>query len=588
MRTPLEEYPLYDVAEVRTLRDVLLRGARLHASRPALADLNPTPLRALSYAETVSVVARFGMALRRLGVRPRDHVAVISENRVQWGVAYLASVCFDFVAVPIDRNLKENEILTILRASDSRAAVFSENFRDMFEGFRHSVPSLEILVDMDLPARRDGLASMTETIAAETPPEGPAGGRATAADVWEAVFPDTDPRAMSVIVFTSGSMGSAKGVMLSQESICANLVGMLRMVEILPSDRFLSVLPIHHTYECTCGFLCPLVAGASVHYARSLKSVADDMVAVEPTIVLGVPLLFDKMYRRIMLAIEEKKAVSMLLKPLLGLVTLLETAGASGLRRKLFHEVHARFGGAIRLLIVGGAAPDPEVAAGFRALGFGFIQGYGLTETAPILALNRVRKFRDEAAGLPLPGVTLRIENPDGEGRGEILASGPNVMLGYYKNEAATRAVLHDGWFATGDVGSIDEYGFLHINGRKKNVIIARNGENVFPEEIEEHVNKIPCVLECMVYGDRSEKDDEIIAVVIVPDANAVYDHFSASARDVTSETVRQFMQDEIGRLNRHLPVHKQIRKVQIKDSEFEKTTTQKIKRYLVSPLEAG
>jgi long-chain acyl-CoA synthetase len=183
--------------------------------------------------------------------------------------------------------------------------------------------------------------------------------------------------------------------------------------------------------------------------------------------------------------------------------------------------------------------------------------------------------------------VAVRIAEPDAEGRGEIFVSGPNVMLGYYKNEAATNAVLQEGWFATGDVGSIDEHGFLHINGRRKNVIIARNGENVFPEEIEEHVNKIPGVLECMVYGDRSEKDDEIIAVLIVPDANVVYDHCTTAGREVTPETLQQFMQDEVNKLNRHLPVHKQIRKVQIKDSEFEKTTTQKIKRYLVQKMES-
>ena len=577
MKTPLEEYPLYEVPEFRTLTEVLKRGRAVYGERPALADLNATPMPRLSHAELLEAVARFGAGLRRLGLQPRDHVAVISENRVQWGVAYLAALCFDFVAVPIDRNLGENEILTILRASDARAAVFSEGFRDLFTGFRRTAHGLDFLIDMDLTDRRNDIESMTAMITAEE-------RAGVGAD--SGVFPAVDPAALAVIVFTSGSMGSAKGVMLSQANICANLRGMLQMVEILSSDRFLSVLPIHHTYECTCGFLCPLVAGASAHYARSLKSVADDMLAVRPTIILGVPLLFEKMYRRITQAIEETKAVAMLLRPLLGMVTLLEGLGASGLRRKLFGEVHAKFGGAIRLLIVGGAAPDPEVARGFRSLGFGFIQGYGLTETAPILALNRVRRFKDEAAGLPLPGVTLRIESPDAEGRGEILASGPNVMLGYYKNPAATEAVLRDGWFCSGDVGSIDEHGFLHINGRKKNVIIARNGENVFPEELEEHVNKIDCVLECMVYGERSDSGDEVIAVLIVADANAVYDRFNAEGREVTPEAVERMMQEEIGRLNRQLPVHKQIRRVRIKESEFEKTTTQKIKRYLVTPVD--
>ncbi|MFA6234628.1 MAG: AMP-binding protein [Bacteroidota bacterium] len=571
MKTPLDEYPLYDVPEIQTLRDVLLHGVREHPDSLALADLNATPFQQVSYVQLAHHVQRFGAALTRLGLKERDHVAVISENRVQWGIAYLAAACFNFVVVPIDRNLKDNEILTILHASESRAAVFSENFRDMFEGFLLTVSSLEFLVDMDLPAQRGNLRSMREMIEAES------------MNSDANPFPAVDPRALAVIVFTSGSMGNAKGVMLSHANICANLHGMLQMVEILPTDRFLSVLPMHHTYECTCGFLCPLVQGASTHYARSLKSVADDMITVRPTIILGVPLLFDKMYRRISQAIAEKKVASAVMKPLMGIMTVLEGIGVQGVRRKIFKDVHERFGGAIRILIVGGAAPDPEVARGFRSLGFHFIQGYGLTETAPILALNRLRKFKDEAAGLPLPGVTIRIENPDHEGRGEIVVSGPNVMLGYYRNEKATVEVLHNGWFSTGDIGSVDADGFLHINGRKKNVIIARNGENVFPEEIEEYVNKIPFVLESVVYGDRSEKDDEIIGVLIVPDANAVYDYGKEHGKEITPELVRQLIQDEINKLNHHLPIFKQIRTVQIKDTEFEKTTTQKIKRFLVN-----
>ncbi len=571
MRTPLEEYPLYEVTEIRTLQDVVVKGMREYPGEVALEDLNETLIGRVTYGELAGYVQRFGTAMRKMGLEERDHVAVISENRVQWGIAYLAAACANMVVVPIDKNLNENEILTILRASGARAAVFSENFRDMFEGFFYSVGELEFLIDMDLSEKRGDLHSMSRVTESEE------------AGSTQISFPAVDPRAMAVIVFTSGSMGSAKGVMLSHENICANLRGMLKMVEILPSDRFLSVLPMHHTYECTCGFLCPLLQGASVHYARSLKSVADDMLSVRPTILLGVPLLFDKMYRRITQAIADKKIASVVMKPLMGIMTMLEVLGVQGVRRKIFKDVHERFGGAIRILIVGGAAPDPEVARGFRALGFHFIQGYGLTETAPILALNRLRKFKDEAAGLPLPGVSIRIDAPDHEGRGEIVASGPNVMLGYYRNETATMEVLRDGWFSTGDIGSIDADGLLHINGRKKNVIISRNGENVFPEELEEHVNRIPFVLESIVYGDRTTVNDETIAVLIVPDANTVYDYGKLHGVDVNEEMVRQLIQDEIEKLNRHLPVYKQIRRVHIKETEFEKTTTQKIKRFLVN-----
>lgn len=570
MRYPLEEYPLYTVPELRTFQDILRNGFTAHPDRIALSDLAPTPMQQVTYAQLFRHVVRFGQALRGMGLKERDHIALIAENRVQWAIAYLAITSFNFVVVPIDRNLKENEILTILHASDARAAVFSESFREMFDEFSRSVRQLEFLVDMDLPARRDSMHAMREVIEAQPLP--------AAGDP----FPVLTPEDMAVIVFTSGSMGHAKGVMLSQKNICANLRAMLQMVEIVAEDRFLSVLPMHHTYECTCGFLCPLVTGASTHFARSLKTVAEDMLSVRPTVLLGVPLLFEKMYRRISKAIEEKKIASAIMKPLQAMITVLEVAGVKGARKKVFHEVHERFGGAIRLLIVGGAAPEPSVAAGFQALGFAFLQGYGLTECSPILALNRERKFKNEAAGLPLPGVAIRIEDPDEEGRGEIVAKGDSIMLGYYRNEQATKAVLADGWFNTGDYGFIDADGFLHINGRKKNVIIARNGKNVFPEELEEQITRLPFVLECVVHGVKSANGDEYIAAMIVPDANAVYEHANAQGKEVTSDFVQALLDEEIRKLNRKLPVYKQIRHVALRDSEFEKTTTQKIKRYLV------
>ncbi|MCX8011305.1 MAG: AMP-binding protein, partial [Ignavibacteria bacterium] len=501
----------------------------------------------------------------------RDHIALISENRVQWGLAYLAAVTFNFVIVPIDKNLKENEILTILHASDSKVAIFSESFREMFLEFRSTLKDLKYLIDMDLEAEREKIFSMTEMIQKEK------------FDPNKDRFPKIEPNDVSVIVFTSGSMGRAKGVMLSQKNIASNIVDMRTMIELFSEDRFLSVLPIHHTYECTCGLLCPLSAGSSVHYARSLKTVVEDIQKVKATILLGVPLLYEKMYRRITKAIEENKIKKVIIKPLKTLTSLFETIGAKELRKKIFHEIHDRFGGHIRIFIVGGAAPDPQVAKGLRSFGFNFIQGYGLTETSPILALNRLRKFKDEAAGLPLPRVQIKIENPDEEGRGEVVAKGPNIMLGYYKNEEATNQVLKDGWFYTGDFGFIDNDGFLHICGRKKNVIIAKNGKNVFPEEIEDQIKRIPYVLESVVYGYKNNSGDEEIGVMIVPNAEEFIEYSQKEKIEVSPQLIEKIINDEIKKLNKELPIYKQIRTVKIQEREFEKTTTQKIKRYLIN-----
>jgi long-chain acyl-CoA synthetase len=570
MKTLNEEYPLFEVPHLDSLQDVVRGSATRHAEKLALEDLNETPLRRLTYRELFENVVAFGQALRRLGLDPRDHVALIGENRVQWAVAYLAAVTFNFVVVPIDRSLKENEIITILHASDAKAVVFSEGLRDTILTLSHAVKALKVFIDMDLPEREGKVHSMMQLIRSES------------LDPSRDPFPAINPDEVAVIVFTSGAMGRAKGVMLSQRNITSNLMAMLSMIELLPTDRFLSVLPTHHTYECTCGLLCPLTAGSSVHYARSLKTVAEDLQRVHATILLGVPLLYDKMYKRITTAIGEKGVVSLLLKPLSGVASVTEALGIQGLRRKVFRAIHEKFGGAIRILIVGGAAPNPEVARGLRSFGFTFLQGYGLTETSPILTLNRLRKFKDDAAGVPLPNVEIRIANPDEEGRGEIVVRAPSVMMGYYKNEEATQQVLKDGWFSTGDYGYMDAEGFLHVSGRKKNVIVAANGKNVFPEELEDQVNAIPLVLESAVYGARGPNGDEEICVMVVPNAETIYEHAGKTDARVTKQWIEDVIDAEIRALNRKLPLYKQIRRVRIREGEFEKTTTQKIKRYLL------
>ena len=569
MRPLNEEYPLYEVPRVNTFAALLESTQERCAAKLALEDLAATPIARVTHAELLDLVSRFGRALRRLGLAERDHVAIVAENRVQWGIAYLAAVTADLVAVPIDKSLQENEIITILHASDAKAVVFSEATRDTVLTLAHAARDVRYLVDMDLAEREGKVHSMTEMIDGE-----PAAGRGA--------FPATDPDAVAVIVFTSGSMGRAKGVMLSQRNVTANLQGMLAMVELYPEDRFLSVLPLHHTYECTCGFLCPLLAGASVHYARSLKTVVEDLQRVRATILLAVPLLYEKMYKRVTAALADHKLGAVLAPSLRAAARLGEALGMTEARRKVFSKVHEKFGGAIRIFIAGGAAPDPEVARGLRALGFTMLQGYGLTETAPILTLNRLRKFRDEAAGLPLPTVEVRIAEPDGDGRGEIIARGPTVMLGYYKDEAATRAAIRDGWFYTGDLGYFDTDGFLHITGRKKNLIVARNGKNVAPEEIEEHVNRIPFVLESAVYGARAADGDEEICVSVVPNAEEFVRHAERLGVAVTPELVEKVIDREVRALNRKLPPHKQIRRIRIRETEFAKTTTQKIRRHLI------
>ncbi|MHB8336455.1 MAG: AMP-dependent synthetase/ligase [Ignavibacteriaceae bacterium] len=561
---------LFEVPEIISVQDMLVKSAEKYRNKIALEDIATTPISKLTYVELLDNVLRFGSALKQLGLKERTHVAVIGENRVQWGITYLTAMTFNHVIVPIDKNLTSNEILNIIHESDAEVIIFSGSFDSMMREKMHLTKKLKHFISMDLLSPKDGFLSMAEMINSNKP-----------SDIAE--LPKINAGDVAEIIFTSGSLGRAKGVMLSQGNLKSNLTNMVSMLFIYPEDRFLSVLPMHHTYECTCGFLCPIYCGSSVHYAQSLKTVVDDLQKVKATILLGVPLLFDKMFKRIYKSINEDKTKSKIIKPLIKITDVVEKVGWKSFKRIVFKELHEKFGGSIRIFIAGGAAPDPKVAKGLREFGFNFLQGYGLTETSPILTLNRLNNFKDDAAGLPLPGVQLKIVNADSKGVGEIFAKAPNVMLGYYKNEKLTGDSFQDGWFKTGDVGIIEKDGFLHISGRKKNVIIAKNGENVFPEEIEDILNRSPYVLESLVYGEKDPKHDEIIAVQLVTDAEAFIEYSENNNIPITEDLVQQTIAQVIKDVNKELPVFKQIKKFYIRQVEFEKTTTQKIKRYLVS-----
>lgn len=568
----MKELKLFDVPAINSIQEMLILSSKTYGDKLALEDLNETPISKVTYNQLFENVVKFGKALIKLGLKERDHIAVIGENRVQWGITYLTAMSFNYVIVPIDKNLSHNEILNILHESDSVAIVFSETYESLLREKGNALLKLKNYISMDLKRAENGFHSMINLMENES-------------SVLN-TLPHINPDELAEIIFTSGSLGRAKGVMLSQRNLAANLTAMTSMIKMHSSDRFLSVLPIHHTYECTCGFLCPVYTGGSVHYARSLKTVVNDLQKVKATILLGVPLLYDKMFKKISKGIIEDKVKSKIVPPLLKISDALQTIGWKAAKKKIFKELHEKFGGSVRIFIAGGAAPDPMVAKGLREFGFAFIQGYGLTETSPILTLNRLDNFKDDAAGIPLPGIEIKINSPDAEGIGEVYAKGKSVMLGYYKNPKLTEETFESGWFKTGDLGYIDSDGFLHISGRKKNVIISKSGKNIFPEEIEDILKRNPFIQECLVYGEKDEKQDEIIAVQIVTDAEAFIEYSEKNNVSITPELIKQKIDDAVKTANKELTGYKQIRKFYIRDKEFEKTTTQKIKRYLVGKEE--
>jgi len=564
-----KEIKINEVTRIESIQDMILKSVRNFGPKLAFEDLNNTPINNLTYRELLDNILRFGSALRELGIKERAHIAVIGENRVQWAIGFLTSMCFNYVMVPIDKNLTTNEIMNIIHESDTEAIIFSSSYSGIMAEGRNFLRNLQHFICMDETGEEKDFLNMSEMIRKAKP--------------FNAEnLPQINPDDLAEIIFTSGSLGRAKGVMLSQKNLASNLMAMVSLVKITESDRFLSVLPMHHTYECTCGMLCPLYCGSSVHYARSLKTIVDDLQKVKATILLAVPLLYDKMFKRVMKGIKDDKVKSIIVPPLVKFTNLFSMIGLQNVKKKVFHELHEKFGGSIRLFIAGGAAPDPLVAKGLREFGFCFVQGYGLTETSPILTLNQIDNFKDNAAGIPLSNVQIKINNPDENGCGEIWAKAPSVMLGYYKNEKATTDTFDNDWLKTGDIGFIDGDGFLHINGRKKNVIISKSGKNVFPEEIEDILTRSPYILESLVFGEENSKQGEIIAAQIVVDAEAFIELSETNHIPITEDLLNKTISEEIEKTNKQLASHKQIKKFNIRESEFEKTTTQKIKRYLV------
>jgi long-chain acyl-CoA synthetase len=567
MSTNTQKLQLFEVPQIDSIQDMLIKSAERYKNKIALEDLTNYPISKVTYAELHDEVLKFGSSLQKIGLKPRDHIAVIGENRVQWAIAFLAGMMYDFVMVPVDKGLTQGDILNIIHESDSTALVFSGSFNELFKYKRDVLVKLKYYINMDSERKENDVFSMSEMIKNES--------------VDKAKPPKINPDEVAEIIYTSGSLGRAKGVMLTQKNIATNLVAMRQLITIYPEDRFLGVLPIHHTYQCTCGLLCPLYSGASVHFARSLKTIPEDMANSKPTVLLGAPLLYNKMYNKIMKTIQSKKTSSLLVNLLINITDVTQSIGLKNSKKLLFGKLHKTLGGSMRLLIAGGAAPDPKVSKFFREVGFNIIQGYGLTETAPILALNRLDNFKDAAAGLPLPNVEIKIDKPDKSGVGEIFAKGPNIMPGYYKNQSATNDTFENEWFKTGDLGYLDDDGFLFICGRKKNVIIANNGENVYPEEIEDILNRNQFVLECMVYGEEDEKHDERIAALIVPDTSAFIDYSAKNNIQINPQLIDRLISEAVKEANAELVPFKQIKKYYIHENELEKTTTQKIKRHL-------
>ncbi len=552
--------PLFPVPPMDSLPGAIEKTARRFPDKTAVLEpAEPGHFRSVTYGQLWNNVEWAARGI--LALNPKPVVALAGDNSIQWYTAYLAVMRAGGVVVPIDRELPPADMRTIVHYSGANTAVHDPRFMDVFSDI-HGVTSFAMnMGGMNAPRHLSDLVRAGRSGGAELP-EG------------------FDVNAPASICYTSGTTGMAKGVVLSQENIVSDLRQVTSFVRILQKDIFLSVLPVHHTYECTCGFLLPLSSGCTIAIAHGLRYVVEDLVATRATVVIGVPLLWENMYRRIMANI--RNAPGGRTKYRVGSIIsgIGEFFGARNLRRKVFAQVHQRFGGGLRLFVSGGAGIDPQVIQGFQALGFNILEGYGLTETAPIVSVNRDSACRPGSVGLVMPECSVRIEDPDESGVGEILVKGPNVMLGYHNDpEATARVLTPDRWFHTGDYGRVDQDGFLYITGRKKNVIIAKNGKNVFPEEIETVLNRADHVNECMVFGKTVESKGEEIWVVVVPNRDLLIEEAEKAGRKITPEDEIQAVRAAVRRYNEAAPLFKRIAGFIVSEEDLPKTTTKKIRR---------
>ena len=559
--------PIHEFVEYTDLKDMLKKSGEKYGNRPAYVFRTEEEgkFREITHKEFRDEINALGTKLINMGLKDK-RVAVISENRYEWGVDYLAVAAGTGVIVPLDKALPDNEIESLIIRSEVEAIFYSKKYDEVMNRIREQKNTkLQYFISMDLDKEENGVKSQKELTKE--------GRKLLEEGNREFLDSKIDNEKMGIMLFTSGTTAMSKAVMLSKKNICSNLQDITAVIKLTPEDRFLSFLPLHHTFECTVGFLYPISTGGSIAFCDGIRHIAENIKEYKITAMISVPILYEAMYKKVMKAIEKKGKLETVKKGV-KISNFLLKFGID-IRKKLFKEIHDTFGGKLRLFVSGGAALDPDTEKGFNELGITMYQGYGLTESSPVIAAEDDKYRRIGSIGKALPSLDVKIDNPDEDGVGELLAKGPSMMLGYYNNEEATKETLKDGWLYTGDLARIDKDGFIFISGRKKFVIVLKNGKNIFPEELEALINKIEGVKESFVYGRPEDDGDYKIDAKIVYDKENAEEIFGTTDENEIKEKIWQ----EVKKVNKTMPAYKYIREIRITDKELIKTTTQKVKR---------
>ena len=568
--------PYEDSTHYKTVKEFFTKSVKEYPNNSCILEKpnHKEPYKVTTYKEFYEDVLGLGTALINLLKLKDKRVIIIGETQYGWYVSYMAMLCGVGIAVPADRELPLNELENIVKRSRASAIIYSPKKEDDIKKIKEKVPEVEYFIEMKSDKKLDGkdvglqhLIDLGKDLVQS--------GNHTFEEI------EIDPEEFKILFFTSGTTSNSKGVMLNNRNLAENINAVTAYVKFYPTDRMFSVLPLHHCYESTIGFLYPMSQGASVAICEGLRYIVPNLQEAKPTAILTVPLLVESLYKKINEKIVKSKKDKMV-NTMISITNALKGAGID-VKRKVFKEIHDNLGGNLRIVVSAAAPIDKKVGIWLENIGITFLQGYGLTETAPISALTPEYKTSVGSAGKAIIQADIKVKDPNENGEGEILIKTPTLMMGYYEDEEETKKVIdEDGYFNSGDIGYINEEGYIYITGRSKNVIVTQNGKNIYPEEIEIMLDKIDEIKESMVYGKKPEKGSKkeekelIITAKVIPD----YEKIEELYGKVSEKDIYDMIWKKIKEVNKRLTSYKAIKNLEIKEGEFEKTSTMKIMRY--------
>ena len=562
----------YEATTYKTVKEIFERSCKLYKDRTFILEKfkpKDEAFTEMTYGIFHDDVIALGTALDKVLHIGNKPIVIIGENTYHWYVSYMTLVCSNGIAVPVDKELPPNEIENVIKRSKAAAVIYSHKKEDSIKKVRDNLPDVEYFIEMysdsEINEKNVGFNYLIQR-----------GKELIAVGVKDYENINVDPEEFKVLIFTSGTTSAAKGVMICNRNLAENINAVSAYVKLTPEDRLFSVLPLHHTYESTIGYLLPMATGSSIAVCQGLKYIVPNLKETNPTSLIAVPILIENLYKKINTNIVKSKK-DKVVKSMIHVTNALKSVNVD-IKRKVFSEIYENLGGKIRIIVSAAAPIDAKVGKWLQDIGITFLQGYGLTETSPIAALTPEFDTKVGSAGKAVICAEIKIDNPNEKGEGEVLIKSKTLMLGYYENEEATNEAIVDGWFHSGDIGYLDSEGFLYITGRSKNVIVTQNGKNIYPEEIELLLGEVEEIKECMVYGKEVEGEKElIISAKVIPNRDKIAEKYG---KDLSEEKIYDIIWDEIKKVNKRLTSYKAIKNLEIKTDEFEKTTTMKIKRY--------